>query len=242
MFLCLGLLLFTTGCGLMQNTVKTYYNVTDSVFVATNYFIHPEFEDFKIRRVLIAPFSNETGFHNAQDTLEPIFISEWIKVNRFEVIPSTGDARKQLESFDIREKGTFYKMHLYDIAKRYNVDAVMFVALTSYSPYEPCRIGINAQLIHTYSGVVVWGLNEIYDGSQRNVENLATQYYYENVRFSHPLDDWEIMMISIRYFTQMVAFDVGGTFKDYYVPPRLDKTIVNAVNLEKKISAKPLFP
>lgn len=244
--ICLGFMLstlvFATGCGLMQNAVKTYYKATDDVFVATNYFIHPEYDGFNIRRVMVAPITNETGFHNAQTTLEPVFMAEWSKVNRFEVIPALGEAREQLESFDLRQKGTFYKLHLYDLAKRYNIDAVMFVALTAYSPYEPCKIGLNAQLIHTYSGVVVWALNEVYDGSQRDVENLATQYYYEHVRFAHPLNDWEIMMVSIRYFAQMVAYDVGGTLKDYYIPPRLDNKIATAVNLEKKISAKPSYP
>ncbi len=242
MFLCLMMLPFATGCGLVQNSVKTFYNLTDRTFVATNYFIHPEFEEFQIRRVIVAPFTNETGYHQAQDILEPIFISEWLKVNRFEVIPATGEARDQLAKFDLREKGMFYKLHLYDLAKRYNADAIMFVSITSYSPYDPCRIGINAQLIHTYSGVVTWALNEVYDGSQRDVENLATQYYYEHVRFSHPLEDYQIMMISPRYFAQMVAYDVGGTFTDYFIPARLDTTVVNAVNLDKKISPKPLYP
>ncbi len=225
--LCLFILLFS-GC---SKSMQNYYKMTDAVFEPSNYFVHPEYDRFKIRRVMFAPIKNETTYSDVQRVLEPIFMTEWSKINYFEIVPAYGDVRNEFDSFHIHERGRFYKLRLYDIAKRFNVDAVIFTHVTRYSPYEPCTIGINVQMIHTYSGVVVWALNETYDGKLREVENMVRNYYFENMRFEYPLLDWKIMMVSMRNFAQAVGYSVANSLTDYIVPPRINEAVINAATL-----------
>lgn len=216
------------GC---SNALKGYYKVTDQPFVSKNYFVHPEFDKFKIRRVLFAPIKNETQYPDATERLEPIFLAEWSKINQFEVLPASEEMRTEFEEFNPRMDGRFSKLRLYGFAKRFNIDAVIFTSITNYFPYEPCKIGINAQMIHTRSSVVVWALNEIYDSNMRDVETLAKQYYYERLRYEHPLLDWKIMTTSIRYFAQMVGYEVANSMSIDVSPNRMDNRIINAATI-----------
>lgn len=230
--ICTGLLSLSAGCSVINNTTKALYTTNSDLFVATNYFIHPDYDYFAVKRVMLAPIKNETSNRDVSKTLKPIFINELAKLNKFEIIPAPSDIEEEISTFNIREKGTFYALHLYDIGKRYNVDAVIFTSITAYSPYEPCVIGINTEMISTYSGIVLWALNEVYDGKLRSVENLAKTYYFENLRFSHPLYDWTIMMSSIRYFAQMVCSDVSQTMNDYYIMPSMNHNLLNIATME----------
>ena len=233
-----GLLSLSTGCSVLNDTAKLVYTSNDDMFLATNFFIHPDYDNFAIKRVMLAPIKNESIHSDMAKTLEPIFMREYIKLNKFEIIPTPADIVEELSDFNVREKGTFYALHLYDIGKRYNVDAIIFTSITAYSPYEPCVIGVNTQMISTYSGIVLWALNEIYDGNQRSVENLAKVFYFEKLRFAHPLYDWKIMMTSIRYFAQMVASDVSQTMNDYYIVPKTNHKILNIATMDPMFSKK----
>ncbi len=222
---------FLSGCIVAREVMKGYYQVTDEAFVPTNYFVHPEIDRFKIRRVLVAPFKNETQYSKVDQTIEPIFNTEFARIKMFEILPSLGGMRTELKDMNLREKGTFYKLRLYDVGERYNVDAVIFITITDYFPYEPCRIGISAQMIHTYSGVVVWALSETYDSNLRDVESLAKQYYFEKLRYSHPLFDWRIMTKSMRYFARAVASNVAETLLDYIYLPRVNTHVINTMTI-----------
>jgi len=236
MLILSALLSLSTGCSVLNDTTKLLYTSNDDMFLATNFFIHPDYNNFSIKRVMLAPIKNESTHTDVAKTLEPIFIREYVKLNKFEIIPTPSEIEEELSSFNVREKGTFYALHLYDIGKRYNVDAIIFTSITAYSPYEPCVIGVNAQMISTYSGIVAWALNEIYDGNQRSVENLAKVFYFEKLRFAHPLYDWTIMMSSIRYFAQMVAYDVSQTMNDYYIVPTTSHKLLNIATMEPAFS------
>ena len=232
------MLSLSTGCSVLNDTTKLAYTSTDDMFLATNFFVHPDYDNFSIKRVMLAPIKNESSHRDVGKTLEPIFIREYIKLNKFEIVPTPPDLEEEIATFSVREKGTFYALHLYDIGKRYNVDAIIFTSVTAFSPYEPCIIGINAQMISTYSGIVVWALNEVYDGNLRSVESLAKVYYYEKLRFAHPLNDWKIMMSSIRYFAQMVASDVSQTMNDYYIVPETNPRLLNIATMDPIFSRK----
>ncbi len=212
---------------MFKGAVRGYYQVTDKQFVPANFFIHPQYEKFRIKRVIVAPLNNETSYPQAVKVAEPIFLRELAKTNRFDVIPVTNP--DEFSDFGIHQRGMFYKLQLYDIGKRYNADAVIFTSITVFFPYEPCKIGINTQMIHTATGTVLWAFSETFDANMREIETLAKQYYFENLRFSHPLQDWKIMVTSISYFTQMACAETASSLYGYPSNQRMSARMLNTV-------------
>ncbi|MCB1194553.1 hypothetical protein KDK77_00065 [bacterium] len=218
--ICVMLLL--EGC----KTVQTYYEMTDTTYVSSNYYINPHLENIMVKRVLFAPLKNETLYREEVEALEKTFAEQWSAIHRFEVIPAMGEVRKNLQEVALRDKGRFYKLLLYDIGERYNIDAIIFTTITSFFPYEPCKLGVNAQMIHTRSGDVLWAIDEQYDGNQRDVGNLAKEYYYEKLQFSHPLTDWKIMLVSMKYFSQMIGNHIAETLLEKERNLRIDESLL----------------
>lgn len=214
---------------MFKTAVRGYYQVTDKQFVPANYFIHPQYDKFKIKRVMLAPVQNETSYPEAVSIIEPIFLQEISKTNRFDIVPGSEFNPEEFHEFGIHQKGMFYKLQLFDIGKRYNADAVIFTSITTFFPYEPCKVGLNTQMIHTATGTVLWAFSETFDANMREVETLAKQYYFENLRFAHPLYDWKIVVTSIRYFAQMACAQTAGTLYGYSPEKRLNSKILNTV-------------
>lgn len=222
---CLITALFA-GCN--TASMKTAYQVFDPIYVSKNYFVHQKYTDFHVKRVLFAPITDTTAVQGAAATLNPIFAKEWAKTNQFEIISIPENQWYEFARLNIQSTGKFSKLQLYDFGVRYNVDAVLFTTVTAYHPYEPCTLGISSQLIHTYTGTILWAFNETYDGSMREIEHFAQFYYFKHQSFSHPLQEWHIMLSSMRYFGQMVGFDVAqslsGTKTSYGMDAHLLKT------------------
>ena len=224
-FMCL--LPVLAGC----QSVKTYYEITDPTYVSANYYVHPEFDQMSIRRVLFAPIRNETTYFEETLGLDDAFMKQWSAIHRFELLPAMGGLRDSLQNIDLRGRGRFYKLRLFDIGERFNIDAIIFTTLTSYFPYEPCQLGINAQMIHTRTGDIVWAVDEHYDGNQREVANLAKEYYYEKLRFSHPLTDWKTMLVSMKYFSEMAASNIAHTFIQEEKMLRIDESLLKTATV-----------
>jgi hypothetical protein len=198
--------------------MKAAYVMNDPIYRSTNIYMHPDYASFKIRRVLFAPIKNETSVLDVDSKLAPVFLAELSKINKFEIVPTPEYAVPEFDDVNVRRDGKFYKIRIFDFGSRFNADAILFTHITRYNPYEPCALGISAQLIHASSGTVVWAINELYDGNSRDVEHFARYYYYRHLRYSHPLLDWKVMMVSMQYFSQMVAFDVASTITNAYRP------------------------
>jgi hypothetical protein len=55
-------------------------------------------------------------------------------------------------------------------------DAVLFVDISSYQPYQPMRIGIRGKLISFRDREVIWAVDELYDGSDKRISAAAIAF------------------------------------------------------------------
>ena len=91
----------------------------------------------------------------------------------------------------------------------------MILGITDYSPYVPIKIGVKGQLIELCSGKIIWGIDELFDGSREDV-----LYGVRKFRRSHDQQVFETLdqlgQLSPRVFSAYVGEKICKTIPEKF--------------------------
>ncbi|MCE5279959.1 MAG: hypothetical protein ABFD92_04205 [Planctomycetaceae bacterium] len=90
-------------------------------------------------------------------------------------------------------------------------DAVLMGALTNCRPYPHMQMGLNLRLIDLRSGMLVWGLDNIWDSHNVSTSKRMERYYRRRTAGAAEPLDWRVMLVSPSAFGEYVADDVAST-------------------------------
>ncbi len=179
--------------------------------VPVNHFVADRRDFDTVRRVMVLPFHTETGVHPASDTLRRAFLNEFIKLQRFEVVPLPLRAAEHQEINDSLRRGRLSTNALVALGERYELDGVMIGAVTSYRAYPPQNVGLRLQLVSLHSGKTVWAADGMYDANDaRIVEDL--QHYSESFAAQESsMHGWELNLLSPQKYAAFVTHRLVAT-------------------------------
>lgn len=134
-----------------------------------------------VRRIMVLPFAESPGVSADLDRVREAFISELLKIQRFEIVSMPRGAREEEVINRSLARGRLSTSALVSLSDRYNLDGVMMGTVTSYRAYTPPHLGMQIQLISIHSGETVWAAEGLYDASDaRTVEDL--NHYFMSSR------------------------------------------------------------
>ncbi len=90
-------------------------------------------------------------------------------------------------------------------------DAILMGALTNCRPYPHMQMGLKLRLIDLRSGVLVWGIDNIWDGRDVATAKRMERYYKRRTSDAAEPLDWRVMLVSPAAFGEFVAADVALT-------------------------------
>lgn len=163
-----------------------------------------------IIRVVVLPLANYSANISDNDIkmLHNSFAQALLKSGRFECIFENS------EDFSYTYPKLPYKL-LERLAEKYDADAVMVLGITDYSPYVPLKIGVKGQLIELCSGKIVWGMDELFDGSREDV-----LYGVRSFRRSHAQQVFESLdqlgQLSPKVFSTYVGEKICKTIPEKF--------------------------
>lgn len=163
-----------------------------------------------IIRVVVLPLANYSADISKKDLamLHHSFAQALLKSGRFECI------FEDSEDFSYTYPKLPYKL-LERLTEKYDADAVMVLGITDYSPYVPIKIGVKGQLIELCSGKIVWGMDELFDGSREDV-----LYGVRSFRRSHNQQVFETLdqlgQLSPRVFSAYVGEKICKTIPEKF--------------------------
>jgi len=198
-----------SGCAYVQERVVTGLGPRHNT---ANFYRYPDFYDLDIKKVAVVGFQNSTDIPDIEDKVQEVFLLELKKAQRFEIVYNL-EIDKALENERFITKGDFSNEDLIEIAKKFHVDAIILAQITQYRPYQPLVLGIKIKMIQTITGEIIWFLDEVYDSSLFGVANSAKEYYFNRMSPQHHLYKWDIVINSMKYFTQFACFEVVQTLK-----------------------------
>lgn len=160
----------------------------------------------RIRRVGILPLYSEQWRPSDVAPLEAALAAELGKFARFEVL---GISRRELDVRFDREAFVSAAALPGDFLPRlrqdFGTDAVLFLDLTHYSPYQPLAIGLRAKLVDAATGEMLWSFDSIFDAAQPDVAVAARRYHEQQSRPAHPMGNASGILQSPARFAKYVA-------------------------------------
>ena len=85
--------------------------------------------------------------------------------------------------------------------------------VTRYQPYPHMAIGLRLKLIDLTDGQLLWGLEQVWDGSDKDIQKRIKAYLKDQRRSGQsPLRE-ELVVVSPISFCKFVAYEVAGTFQ-----------------------------
>lgn len=176
-----------------------------------------------LRRVVLLPVSGGTvaPLESAQ-ALDPVFLAELQKQNRFEVVPlSRAECRSQFHADEFRSTAALPHDFVAIVQRDHDADGVLFVDLTVYHPYRPLSVGVRAKLATLHGDVrLLWTFDNVFSAADAAVANSARQHFLESDRGGVPYDLTPGVLQSPTRFAAYVASEVFRTLPPVYGRPK----------------------
>ena len=176
-----------------------------------NFYKSEEYSSSNIQRILLVPFTFNTGREKVVNEITEAFFDELQKSGKFDVVTPHEFHEVFLNKDNLWIKGMVNAETIVEAKKRYQVDAIIFGTITRYSPYEPPVIGIKSSMFSTTSGNVIWTSDTIFDSSEASIVKLAKAYYKENYQKKQSLYDWKIVLLSSKRYSQFISHQIVAT-------------------------------
>jgi len=107
------------------------------------------------------------------------------------------------------------------IRHRLAADGVLVGRVTDYQPYPHLLVGLHLKLVDLRNGMVVWGLEQVWDSQDAKVQKRMRGYYYSRMAREYEPLGWRILNTSGRAFVRFVAEETVQTLPDAHQLLRL---------------------
>jgi hypothetical protein len=99
------------------------------------------------------------------------------------------------------------------IRENFKVDGLLVGAVTEYRPYPRLAIGLRLKLLDLTDGQLLWGVDQVWDSTDRSVQKRIRAYFRKELRSASgtsPLSQ-ELVVISPLEFVKFAAHEVAQT-------------------------------
>lgn len=196
-------LLPSTGCGSLG---RRNWDVPEAKpFVPANFTASGSLPA-SVRRVALLPVEGARWRASDLEPLDAAFAAELNRTGRFEVVAVSRAMLKDRFGREAFDSTAALPAHLLArLRADFAVDAVLFLDLTSYSPYVPVAIGLRAKLVAVEDAAMLWSLDEVFDSAQPAVAAATREYYRAFGAPAFPQDTAAALLQSPSRFARYVG-------------------------------------
>lgn len=175
------------------------------VFHPTNYMATGPLPS-SIRRVGVMPMHSEQWRASDLDAIEAAFSAQLGKTARFEIVGiDRSEVRDRFGRDSFSSAAALPAELLPRLAADYGVDAILFLDLTHYAPYQPIAMGVRSKLVPTQAAGVLWSFDGVFDSARADVANAAGAFQLAESRQGYPVDNTAGILLSPARFAKYVA-------------------------------------
>ena len=180
-------------------------------FDSVSYHKTEEYNNASLQRVLLLPLTIESKRDKVTDEVTEAFSIELQRSAKFSIVEANEFQDILSQQKDIWNRGLNRAETIVEAKKRYKVEAIIFGQITQYQPYEPPILGIKIGMFSAKSGNIMWSADAIFDSSQASVIKLLKSYHKKQYQRKQSLYDWNLIMLSMKRYSQFVAYHIIKT-------------------------------
>ncbi len=174
------------GC---STTNSNHPTEAKAVYKPHNYRSDPGLSP-SIHRVVILPlYTGDVLTQQTAESLDPVVVESLVRQLRFEVVTlSREQCEKAFGTLDLSSTGALPNDFLHTLADRFGAQAVMFVDVTSYTPYSPISIGLRGKLVSCADAHFIWNFDEVFSTGNPEVITGLRAFFVTSGQGANPLD------------------------------------------------------
>lgn len=92
-------------------------------------------------------------------------------------------------------------------------NGLLLGTVTRYEPYPHMVIGLRLRLIDLSDGQLLWGLEQVWDASDKSIQKRIKTYLQDQQRVAQSSLPEELVVVSPLSFGKFVAYEVAKTFE-----------------------------
>ncbi len=180
--------------------------------MADSYYLSPHKDLRRIGRVALVEMASMSDDPQIAATLTDALFLEAQKKQVFGVMvvhrsdPAWQDLQENLDSSQALRQ-------LAAAREALNCNGLLVGTLTKYRPYPHMVIGLRLKLLDLTDGQLLWGMEEVWDSSDRSIQKRIKAYLKEDRKAGDsPLRE-ELVIVSPLSFCKFVTYEVASTFE-----------------------------
>jgi len=191
---------FVSGC-----------EIYDANKASDNYYLNPDKDLANIGRVTLIELANESSFPAiSSDATEAL--SQAIQKKSLFGLSAISQSDSAWRSLQLDMDSSYTLTQLSAIRDSLNSDALLIGTVTTFKPYPHMTIGLRLKMLDLTDGQLIWATEQIWDSTDKTVENRIKSYYDGNIFRSATLGE-QLGTISSLKFIKFVAHEVSQTMK-----------------------------
>jgi hypothetical protein len=97
------------------------------------------------------------------------------------------------------------------IRKELRCDAILVGSICTFEQYPRMKIGLRLRLLDLKRGKLLWGIDHVWDTTDKSLECRIEDYYDDKVACGDQPMDEELIRVSPRAFEKFVGYEVAKT-------------------------------
>ena len=182
-------------------------SISKSVHPETgHYYLNPRTNFANISRVVMFELDDQTNVADISSILTRS-ISDALSKKHLFSLKTLYRSDPTWRRLDLDNAASYSIEELELIRDQLKADAVIFGTVTRYSPYPHLATGLHLKMVDLRNGQVIWGIEQIWDSTDKSVERRMRRYFKVHMRSGYEPIDWQLFVSSPRAFNKYVAFE-----------------------------------
>jgi hypothetical protein len=97
-------------------------------------------------------------------------------------------------------------------------DAVLLGRVSHFQPFPRMQLGLVVKLMDVRDGELLWGIEHVWDTTDRDTERRIRAYFHREVRSGYEPMGYELVLKSPRAFERFIAHEVANTLRERKLP------------------------
>lgn len=195
------LLMLICGCASTVEPVPTLASAT----------VVSDFGTYELKRVAVLPLAGESLDGGLDQVLQSSLAAEFQAASSSEWIILRPKELVGIKGFDPHRSGRYSAEAILTLAERYRLDGLLVVTITDRQDHPPQRLGLQAVLLSTETGLSLWQSQVQVDAADGRTRQAAEAWAISRGG-DLSNDHWELVLLSPRRFVIMAAAQLASVF------------------------------
>lgn len=172
-----------------------------------------DFGTYQLARIGLVPAIYTAGIdsdtNEQRAALDSSLLGEFSASMAQELVALTDDDFDEIPTSEPLRLGTYEPQTLIRIARRYRLDALMFVHVTQRRPFPPQQLAMTAELVAADTGLVIWTASVNLDAGHERVRDALRAFYFNTKKDLGTGGDWRLALLSPSRFATFGSWQLA---------------------------------